>query len=395
MEKGAYMIKAYSNRNLIPWITMLFIFSALCIFPAQGFASPDYQGMVQRIDQYFTKALKLYKKGNAEEAKINAQDAYFKVFENLEGPIRINISAKKNYILEAEFSEIRDMIKNGSPYKDVEERIKNLMAEIRDAVSQLEGGYELKAEGTYGDEPAVDAASSQATDEVEIAEVWKLDQDMIQTKMKQSIDALKLKDDTRAQEWALQAYFNGYRDTLLGKAIKAHRSMDVHEKLVDQFMAIIGMIRSGESPAKVQAGMDVLLSDLAGQLPGLPVIRGAVAKAAPRLVTKDTIPNKDWKKIGKAMMADVDKAIKTYKKGDKQGSSRAVQSIYFDSFEATKLEVSIGVLDQELMLEMEHLFGLIIRGMEAGISIKEIREHRSDLNEDLKDALELLKKAKK
>ena len=36
--------------------------------------------------------------------------AYFEVFENLEGPIRINISARKSYEMESAFGEIRRMI---------------------------------------------------------------------------------------------------------------------------------------------------------------------------------------------------------------------------------------------------------------------------------------------
>ena len=81
--------------------------------------------------------------------------------------------------------------------------------------------------------------------------------------------------------------------------------------------------------------------------------------------------------------------------GDKKGAFNAVQSIYFDSFEGTKLEISIGVLYQELMLSMEDIFGSIIRGMEAGLPVKKIRGYRDDLNEKLKEALELLAAEKK
>lgn len=44
------------------------------------------------------------------QARRTVQMAYFEVFENLEGPIRINISARKSYEMESAFGEIRRMI---------------------------------------------------------------------------------------------------------------------------------------------------------------------------------------------------------------------------------------------------------------------------------------------
>jgi len=42
----------------------------------------DYKGMVEEIGGIFNEALSLYKKGNAQEAKLKAQSAYLEVFEN-------------------------------------------------------------------------------------------------------------------------------------------------------------------------------------------------------------------------------------------------------------------------------------------------------------------------
>ncbi len=372
----------------------LLVVLLLCFLPGSGLAVPDYQGMAKRIEGYFNKALKLYKAGKIEEAKISAQDAYFKVFENMEGPIRVNISAKKNYLLEEEFSGIRDMIKNKKPYEAVKDRAQSLVSEIYNVAKELEGGFVLKAESAYGDslEETIAATTPESG---KIPEVWKLDLDMIQTEMKSALDALKLKNDARAQESALQAYFGGYRSTLLEKAVTSHRSPQKNQELVEYFMRIIELIRAGETDTTVRPHVQALLTALSQELVELPLVRGAVAKAAPRLVTRDTIPDKDWEKIGSDMMADIEKAIAKYVSGDKKGAFNAVQSIYFDSFEGTKLEISIGVLYQELMLSMEDIFGSIIRGMEAGLPVKKIRGYRDDLNEKLKEALELLAAEKK
>ena len=114
----------------------LLVVLLLCFLLGSGLAVSDYQGMAKRIEGYFNKALKLYKAGKIEEAKISAQDAYFKVFENMEGPIRVNISAKKNYLLEEEFSGIRDMIKNKKPYEAVKDRAQSLVSEIYNEIGR-------------------------------------------------------------------------------------------------------------------------------------------------------------------------------------------------------------------------------------------------------------------
>src|SRR3989304_2076925 len=87
----------------------------------------NYKGMVEEIGGIFNEALSLYKKGNAQEAKLKAQSAYLEVFENLEGPIRINVSARKNYELEQEFIAIRKMIVAKEPAAAIEKRINAFM----------------------------------------------------------------------------------------------------------------------------------------------------------------------------------------------------------------------------------------------------------------------------
>ena len=72
--------------------------------------------------------------------------AYFEVFENLEGPIRINISARKSYEMESAFGEIRRMIGEKKPLADVQARIDWLKAALREVEPVLDGGHRLVAE---------------------------------------------------------------------------------------------------------------------------------------------------------------------------------------------------------------------------------------------------------
>ncbi len=104
---------------------------------AQTFAALDYRGMVDRIGAFLDEAVVLYRAGQADEAKAKVDQSYFEVFENLEGPIRVNISSKKNNELEAEFGAIRTMIKEGKPLDQVESRIKLHMAGRRAPLAVL------------------------------------------------------------------------------------------------------------------------------------------------------------------------------------------------------------------------------------------------------------------
>src|SRR3990172_12909287 len=106
----------------------------------------DYKVMVEEIGGILNEALSLYKKGNTEGAKLKVEAAYLEVFENLEGPIRINVSTKKNYELEQEFIAIRQMIVAKEPAAAIEKRIDTFMAELRNVTAKLEGGFELVAE---------------------------------------------------------------------------------------------------------------------------------------------------------------------------------------------------------------------------------------------------------
>ncbi|POY42725.1 iron permease, partial [Avibacterium endocarditidis] len=60
-------------------------------------ANENYQQWVQDIENRLNKTAQLYQKKHIDDARTEVQMAYFEVFENLEGPIRINFSAQKSY----------------------------------------------------------------------------------------------------------------------------------------------------------------------------------------------------------------------------------------------------------------------------------------------------------
>lgn len=74
------------RRILHSVLVPLLLVAVVAMAPPRVFAALDYAGMVDRIDAFLNEAVTLYRVGDAEGAKIQAQRSYFEVFENLEGP---------------------------------------------------------------------------------------------------------------------------------------------------------------------------------------------------------------------------------------------------------------------------------------------------------------------
>ena len=93
---------------------------------SQSVLADNYQKWVDDITQRLNHTEQLLKENKIDDAKTEVQMAYFEIFENLEGPIRINFSAQKSYQMEATFGEIRKMIGEGKPMNEVQAKINGL-----------------------------------------------------------------------------------------------------------------------------------------------------------------------------------------------------------------------------------------------------------------------------
>ena len=99
-------------------------------FSSSLFAQDNYQQWVNDITSRLDKTAQLVQQGNTDDARTEVQMAYFEVFENLEGPIRINFSAQKSYQMEATFGEIRKMIGEGSSQQEIQAKIDQVISSM-------------------------------------------------------------------------------------------------------------------------------------------------------------------------------------------------------------------------------------------------------------------------
>ncbi|MDP3790431.1 MAG: FTR1 family protein [Candidatus Omnitrophota bacterium] len=112
-----------------------------CVAQDSG-AGKKLSDYVVGIEKHSERALELYRKGEMKDAKAEWESAYFENFEYLEGPIRRTISAKRNSELEFKFAQIRKMIKRGDPFPVIEDSIKELLAELKVTLHELDRNKE-------------------------------------------------------------------------------------------------------------------------------------------------------------------------------------------------------------------------------------------------------------
>ena len=128
----------------------LLIFAFSLFLSSFALAQDNYQQWVADISQRLDKTASLMQQGNIDDARTEVQMAYFEVFENLEGPIRINFSAQKSYQMEAEFGEIRKMLGEGRPQQEILAKINHLKDELQEVLPSLSEGHQLNADGQHG-----------------------------------------------------------------------------------------------------------------------------------------------------------------------------------------------------------------------------------------------------
>ncbi|WP_298271377.1 FTR1 family protein [Geobacter sp.] len=355
-------------------------------------AKENYKGMVDEIGGFFNETLVQYKKGNVQEAKQKAEAAYLQVFENLEGAIRINVSARKNYELEQEFIAIRKMIVAKEPADAIEKRMNAFMTELRNVTAKLEGGFELVAEASDGTKPQGVAEVKAETKNIE--PVWQQAFDNIQARLGKSIEVYKKGDAKGAADIVIQTQFDEYKNSLFETAVRRYVSQKKDYENNAGFTEIAGMIQNGGAPEKVEARVALLVKGLEKDLPGLPLVDGAVSEKEAKKLADSSAPDKDWTKVNADLFAQIDKAIALYEQGEKKEAAIVVQEAYFDVFEASGMEARIGARDANFKAKLEGHFSMIAGQMKNGATVEKIQATFAALKGDFEKGAEMLSKGK-
>ena len=344
----------------------------LWIFCALPLAAQDFRAFADDIAQRLDATDALYQEGKTDEAKQKVQMAYFEVFENLEGPIRINISMQKSAEMEAEFGNIRRLIGNGAPQEEVQQRLQALRDEVQKVVPVLESGHKLVAHGSHSALDGIDPG-------------WAVAYQALDDNLAAAVSAFEKGNGAEAKKRVQQAQYDGFKNSDMETTIRMQKSARAAEVINRQFAALMKQAGSDDSIDAFGYSVTTLLDDVQEALQGVP----APASAAPPV--EDTASaGKDWSGTQKELLAALAQATQTYQAGDTAKAVGQVQDTYFDIFEASGMENAVGARDANFKTELEGHFTKIVGLMNAGKDVASIQQEIAAFSAGLDKALELL-----
>ncbi|MEF2070811.1 FTR1 family iron permease [Consotaella aegiceratis] len=355
--------------------------------PGYAQNAPDYRSLVDRIDTMLAQAEDAYRQGDADSAKTLVQRSYFELFENLEGPIRVNVSAKASYALEAEFGDIRQLIVDGKPVNEVAGRIETQIANLNAVVPTLEKGFVIKAESTAAHDeaaPVEEAAADLATPQT-VEPYWEQAVATIKSDLDAAADALEAGNPDEAKRLIQQAQFDGYKNSLLETAIRRHVSQRQDIEYNSEFERILGLVDDGREPRLIRGSARAMADDMADYLPGLPLV--GVAKERAESMPEPAV---DWAAVATQVNQAIAAAIDTAESGDGDHAVSMLSNAYFDIFEASGMENRVGARDSNLKLALEAHFSKLMALVGAKASADEFSTEADAMAADLDEAVAML-----
>ncbi|MDR0762126.1 MAG: FTR1 family iron permease [Campylobacteraceae bacterium] len=367
----------------------VWLLSILLMFPIFLCAREyDYQDLVNRVKERFESSVKLYEEGRQDEAQEVAQSAYFELFENLEGPVRINVSSKKAWNMERKFTKIRNLIKNGAQMSEVKAAIESLNADMDEVLPKLQSGVVIVAEASQSSDTAEDQQSLQ---ELDIR--WQTLYDYIEEKFDKSIEAFAVGDKNRAKDIIRSAQFEDYRNGMMEVAIRKHLSQARDGQIQNEMRRIIMSINSLDDISTLRSDILKLKNNIYLALGQLPKTAAEIAVVDVE-AAEEEIPSQNYFEVLANIKAEGEKALEVYKNGDVKKAMSLVQNSYFDIFEASGMEVRVGAIDGTLKTVIEGTFSEIVAIMKSGGSIDKIEEALEKLYSQIEQGAQKLSEPK-
>ncbi len=352
-------------------------FAMVCLLSFPALAAPgDYEVLIKSIETRLDKTVEAYRQNQTDEAKGAVQSAYFEIFENLEGPIRINVSAAKSFEMEAAFGEIRRMIVDGQPIATVEARAMWLKKQLRDVQPVIEAGHVLTGQGAHS-----------TYDNTKIDRYWQDYFRLIDDLLSESITFYQDGKPAEARARIQKAQFEGFKNSEMEIAIRQNQSSAATQALNQEFT---GLLTLADQPGKItEFGYSVttLLQGLEERLEGLPI----PAKASVNVMAEAAAgKSANWAEVKGKIDQTMAHAIAQYEQGQTKQAVTAVQDAYFDLFEASGMEARVGARDGAAKLALEAHFTKLASLMNAGRPMAELQAQAQTFSQDLGKAVMML-----
>lgn len=336
---------------------------------------------VADIEQRLDSAMMAYQNHQITEARQGVQMAYFEVFENLEGPIRINFSAKKSYQMEATFGKIRKMMGKNASVEEIQIAINGLKADLQEVLPAIETGHQLEAEGQH-------SVYGQSN----IEPYWQQHFKIIDDHLAAMISAYQKGDTKAAKAFAQKAQYDGYKNSEMEMSVRLNRSAKLSGSINQQFYNLIKLSGKPNNMNELAYQTTLLLQDIEELLPNLPTTREdqKVDASDEILEESDDTENKDWSKIAKDIDSQLQQALLLAEKGENKLAMLSVQDTYFDVFEASNMEAKIGARDSQFKAQIEGYFTRLVSLIKAGEGQEVLKGQVDGLNAELAKAVAML-----
>ncbi|OOF87776.1 FTR1 family protein [Rodentibacter ratti] len=352
-------------------VLFAFFFSQLVL------AQDNYQQWVADITTRLDKTTSLLQQSNPDDARTEVQMAYFEVFENLEGPIRINFSAQKSYQMESTFGEIRKMIGEGKPLNEIQAKIDGLKQALQDVLPSLTEGHQLNADGQHG-----------VYQNAQILPYWQQNFKTIDDLIAQAIEAYEQGDFAKSKQSFQQAQYDGYKNSEMEMAVRTHRSAEQSAAINQQFYNLIRLSEQADQMTEIAYQSTNLLQDIEELLPNLPTTREEQNKQNDTAQTTENL-EQNWQEIAAQVNQGIQQAISLYEKGEQKKAILSVQDTYFDVFENSGMENKIGSRDSNFKAEIEGYFTRMVSLMKANQGDK-LQAQAEGLAQNLSKAVNML-----
>lgn len=333
--------------------------------------------MAADIQQRLDKTAQLYQQQNIADARSEVQMAYFEVFENLEGPIRINISSQKSFQMEAAFGEIRRMIGEGKSQAEVQQKIDWLKNELTGVLPVLADGHRLTAEQQHA-----------AYDNEQIAPYWQQQFRIIDDLLAQAMTDYQEGRYSQATQSVQKAHYDGFKNSEMEMSVRQNRSSQQAASINQQFTALMALSAAPDNLSEVGYRITQLLQELEELLPGLQTTR-AEQQSQPEGAT-EAASDANWSQVVNDINGAIAAAVAQYRSGETKPAMMAVQDAYFDLFEASGMENKVGSRDAAFKSTLEGYFTRLVSLIKAGQPLEQVQAQADALAQDLDKASEML-----
>jgi len=226
--------------------------------------------------------------------------------------------------------------------------------------------------------------SIQPTLQGTVEPFWQEKISLIDSLLQKAIVSYKASLPSDAKAVILRAQFDGYKNSLLETAVRKNISRAKDYENNAGFSELVRMVDKGVEVKDLESGVAMLVADLKNDLPGLPLVEGALSKKDARKLAKlDSGGKKNWDNYMAQMTTTIDDGVVLY---NEHNYSRAIEKIrdsYFLYFEKTGLSLAVHKKNPELHETLERRYNEIFHLMEDRSTPENIRKKTLQIKKDL------------